>query len=79
MAVPGDLTLTEDHVRAKVVELLDMMQPWRMDAWIMSAIGTGVADYGTVVRVLSEEVSFRSERVRQFWTVADCNCRGQHN
>lgn len=59
--------LTEDEIRAKVIELLDYMSQARMDLWIETGVLTGVLDAGLVEKCLNEEIHTRSLEVKQFW------------
>jgi hypothetical protein len=66
--------LSEDEVRAKVVELLLGMNQTRMDLWSSSGIIAGVLDSDMVARVLTEEVVQRPPHVQEFWLGQPCTC-----
>lgn len=70
--------LPEAAVRAKVIELLNMCNPRRLDVWLDSGIRAGVLDAALVERCLNEEIVQRSPEVKAFW-LAPCNCRGDLN
>lgn len=70
--------LTEDAVRAKVIELLEMCNSNRMDVWAISGIRAGVLDADIVERVMSEEIGRRSHQVQTYW-LGECNCDGHLN
>ena len=70
--------LTEQQIRDKVIELLDLCNQRRMDMWIMSGVTAGVLDASLVAKVLVEEIDRREHDVKRFWKGA-CNCHGQLN
>lgn len=74
----SDYRLSEDAIRAKVIELLDMCNANRMDIWALSGITAGVLDADVVTRVLVEEMGSRSHEVQMYW-FGSCNCHGQMN
>ena len=72
------MRLTEEQIRAKVIELLDGMSQQRLDMWIISGCFAGVFDAEVVERVLTEELPNRSHEVIEFWG-GPCNCTGHLN
>ena len=71
--------LTEDQIRAKVIELLDGMNARRMDMWIMSGTLAGVIDGEIYQRVMVEEIHRRSPEVTLYWLGQPCDCLGHPN
>lgn len=63
----GAWRLNEEQTRAKAIELLDMCNSNRLDAWIFSGISAGVLDADLVEKVLNEELHRRSPDVQHYW------------
>lgn len=70
--------LTEEQMRAKVIELLDGRNQARMDLWTFSGTLAGVIDGEIYERVMSEEIPRRSHDVQVFW-LGICTCAGHPN
>lgn len=59
--------LTEPQIRAKAIELLDMCNAARMDAWIYSGVTAGVLDADLLAHVLIDEIPRRARDVQVYW------------
>ena len=76
------MRLTEDQIRAKVIELYDRCDQRRMDLWLFSGIRAGVIDADIAEKVMNEEIHRRSKLVREFWLgpcLQPCCARGMWN
>lgn len=67
--------LTEEEVRAKVIELLDRMSLPRLNLWAGTGVLTGVLDSKMVERIMEEEIGQRRPEVQQYW-MAPCDICG---
>lgn len=72
------MIISEEAIRAKVIELLDGMNQHRMDLWLWSGIAANVFTPQAFEKVLKEEMPNRSASVQTFWN-GPCNCCGQLN
>lgn len=67
------MTLTEEQIRAKVIELLDGKDMNRMNMWLFSGITAQVLNPSLVEKVLGEEIGLRSHEVQAYWQ-GECPC-----
>ena len=74
----GMQRLSEEAVRAKVIELFDSMNEVRMNMWLVSGVANGVLDPSITENIMAEEIFRRSHTVQMYW-LGTCNCKGQMN